>query len=97
MSTTRSMTREELVRLITRKVIEALQGGRPIPLGVSNRHIHLDRADMDILFGPGSELTHKKDLGQPGQYAAEETVTLRGPKGTLKRCGSLAPCAPRLR
>ena len=42
MSTTRSLTREELVRLITRKVIEALQGGRPIPLGVSNRHIHLN-------------------------------------------------------
>ena len=91
MGTTRSMTREELVRLITRKVIEALQGGRPIPLGVSNRHIHLDRADMDILFGPGSELTHKKDLGQPGQYAAEETVTLRGPKGTLKKVRVLGP------
>ena len=49
------------------------------------------RADMDALFGPGSELTVKKMLGQPGQYASEETVTIRGPKGELSRVRVLGP------
>ena len=75
----------EIVRQITRMVVEELQKQqrleRSTPIGVSNRHVHLDRADMDALFGPGSELTVKKMLGQPGQYASEETVTIRGPKG----------------
>ena len=53
---------------------------------ISVSYTHLDRADMDALFGPGSELTVKKMLGQPGQYASEETVTIRGPKGELSRC-----------
>ena len=58
---------------------------------VTNRHIHLDRADMDILFGQDSELTFKKELGQPGQYACDETVTLHGPKGELSRVRVLGP------
>ena len=49
---------------------------------VSARHIHLSRADMDVLFGEGSELHPIKYLSQPGQYASEEKVTLKGPKGT---------------
>ena len=84
-----------IVRQITRMVVEELQKQqrleRSTPIGVSNRHVHLDRADMDALFGPGSELTVKKMLGQPGQYAAEETVTIRGPKGELSRVRVLGP------
>ena len=50
-----------------------------VPVGVSNRHIHLNKADMETLFGAGYELTPLKDLSQPGQYACKETLTLVGP------------------
>lgn len=65
--------------------------GRPIQMGVSNRHVHLDRQAMDVLFGTGSALTRRNDLGQPGQYAAEETLTLRGPKGEIQHVRVLGP------
>ena len=65
---------EEFLRLVVKLVVEELlKMERSVPIGVSNRHIHLNRADMDTLFGEGSELTRVKDLGQPGQYAAAET------------------------
>jgi propanediol utilization protein len=62
-----------------------------VPVGVSNRHVHLGRTDLDALFGPGATLTRKKAMKQPGQFAAEETVTLRGPKGELARVRVLGP------
>ncbi len=84
-------TQEEFLRLVVRLVVEELlRWERSVPVGISNRHIHLNRADMDILFGPGSSLTPVKDL-QPGQFAAAETVTLLGPEGTLKRVRVLGP------
>lgn len=50
-----------------------------VPVGVSNRHIHLSEADVETLFGKGYKLTPFKDLSQPGQYACKETLTLLGP------------------
>lgn len=50
-----------------------------IPVGISNRHIHLSREDLDTLFGSGYELTPIKDLSQPGQYACKEQLTIIGP------------------
>ena len=50
-----------------------------IPVGISNRHIHLSREDLDTLFGKGYELTPIKDLSQPGQYACKELLTIIGP------------------
>jgi len=50
----------------------------------SARHIHLTQEAVDVLFGAGYQLTKKKDLSQPGQYACEEKLVVVGPKGTLK-------------
>ena len=50
-----------------------------IPIGVSNRHIHLCTTDLETLFGKGYELTPIKDLSQPGQYACKEVLTIVGP------------------
>ena len=50
----------------------------------SARHVHLTKESVEILFGKGHELTNKKDLSQPGQFACEEKVTVIGPKGSLK-------------
>ena len=46
----------------------------------SARHVHLAAEHIEILFGKGHELTHKKDLSQPGQFACEERGTVVGPK-----------------
>jgi putative phosphotransacetylase len=62
-----------------------------VPVGLSNRHIHLSQADLDVLFGEGYELTKFKDLSQPGQYAANEKVDVVGAKGTLKGVRILGP------
>ncbi len=60
---------------------------------ISARHVHLSRHDLDILFGEGYELTNKKDLSQPGQFACEEKVTVTGAKGSLK-ASILGPVRP---
>lgn len=66
-------------------------GSKPIPIGVSNRHLHLSESDLHTLFGPGHPLTIKKELQQPGEFAAEETVDLVGPKGTIAKVRVLGP------
>lgn len=62
-----------------------------IPVGVSNRHVHLSQADLNCLFGEGYQMGKMKDLSQPGQYACKETITICGPKGAIEKVRILGP------
>ena len=57
----------------------------------SARHVHVTDADLETLFGKGYQLTVKKELSQPGQYASNERVTVVGPKKELKNVSILGP------
>jgi propanediol utilization protein len=83
---------------ILKLLLEAAQSGvapaqEPdgIPVGVSNRHLHLSQADQDAIFGEGYQMTPIKDLSQPGQFACKETVTIVGPKGAIEKVRVLGP------
>ena len=60
----------------------------------SARHVHVTKEALEVLFGKGAKLTHKKDLSQPGQFACEERVTVVGAKGELKGVSILGPERP---
>lgn len=62
-----------------------------VPAEASGRHVHLSPEDLETLFGKGYQLTPKRALSQPGQYLAEERVTLIGPKGTFPNVAILGP------
>lgn len=62
-----------------------------VPVAVSARHVHLSEASIARLFGRGYALHVHAPLKQPGQYAAEETVTLEGPRGSLEHVRVVGP------
>lgn len=62
-----------------------------IPVGISGRHVHVSPEHLNILFGEGYRLRPMKDLSQPGQYAAHETVDLVTEKGGFKNVRILGP------
>lgn len=64
---------------------------KKIMVETSARHIHLSKEALDVLFGEGYQLTKKKDLSQPGQFACEERVTVVGPKKEIKNVIILGP------
>jgi putative phosphotransacetylase len=87
---------EKLVRSIVKEVLNKLSAAPKapsgkIPVGLSNRHLHLTTKDLETLFGKGAKLTKLRNLSQPGQFAANETVTLVGPKGKMKKVRILGP------
>ena len=62
-----------------------------IPIGISNRHIHLSPSDVEKLFWHGYELKILKDISQPGQFACQETVILEWPKGKIEKVRVVGP------
>ncbi|QSX05626.1 phosphate propanoyltransferase [Sedimentibacter sp. zth1] len=84
---------EDVMKLLLEMVGETKKDNLSlvVPIGISNRHIHLSKQDMEILFGKGYELNRLKDLSQPGQYACKETVTICGPKGAIEKVRILGP------
>ena len=71
---------EQQIKAIVDKIVGEIGGKEgDIPVGISNRHIHLSREHVDILFGKGYKLTPIKDLSQPGQFACKEQLTIIGP------------------
>jgi acetate kinase len=84
----------EALRAIERNQISLSireQAPEPIPIEVSAHHVHLAQADVDLLFGPGHQLTPEHELSQPGQFACAEKVDLVGPKGRIANVRVLGP------
>lgn len=91
------MKQTELQKLVEETVVNVIQSEvtskdrMSIPIGVSNRHVHLSEAVVERLFGTGYKLTKHKELSQPGQFACKETVTVIGPRGNLRNVRILGP------
>lgn len=81
----------ELLLAVVKEGGDIKEADNSIPVGVSNRHIHLSQTALNTLFGEGYQLTAMKDLSQPGQYACKETLTIAGPKGAIEKVRILGP------
>lgn len=86
---------EVTIEVLTKMVVDVMEEmgllGNLVPTGISARHVHLTREHIDLLFGKGYQLTALKPLSQPGQFAANETVNLVGPKGSIQKVRVLGP------
>ena len=63
----------------------------PIPVNLSNHHVHPSKKDFEVLFGKNYPPNKLRDLYQPGQYVCQETVTLVGPKKNIEKVYLLGP------
>lgn len=77
---------EDILREVLNEIVSD-----EVVVGVSNRHVHLSQEDLDILFGKGYSLSKMKNMKQPGQFAAQETVTIQGKKGKFEGVRILGP------
>ncbi|AZV43777.1 phosphate propanoyltransferase [Peribacillus asahii] len=86
---------QQAIQLIVEEVLQKLgkstSKNNSVPMAVSARHCHLSKSDLEALFGEGYELTKKADLSQPGQFAANETITIAGPRGSIEKVRILGP------
>ncbi|MEH7075684.1 phosphate propanoyltransferase [Neobacillus drentensis] len=89
------MNKERIREIVEEIVKDSFKKSKMVPIAASNRHIHLSPEHVDRLFGRGYELTKLKDLSQPNQFAAKETVTLIGPKGKIQNVRVLGPARGR--
>ena len=83
---------DRIIREVVRRLDEDDAGIATVPVGVSARHCHLNVEAMDALFGSGSEQTPMRDLYQPGAFAAEQSVSVVGPRmRAIERVRILGP------
>lgn len=85
------MLREHTREQIQEAIYQVLSENLFVPVGVSNRHVHVDQETCDILFGKGHGLTVKAPVKQKGQFAANETVDLVSEKGKIQGVRILGP------
>lgn len=64
---------------------------KAFPVAISARHVHVSEEDLQALFGPNATLTRDFDLSQPGQFAANERISIEGPKGIIHNVRILGP------
>ncbi len=90
------MDQSQILNRVMEKVDQKVQAivDSLVPIGVSNRHVHVTEEVFHILFGPDAEMTKKSDVKQPGQFAANECVTVVGPKGKFEKVRILGPARP---
>jgi len=92
--------RERVERVVTdilrgRLAARPREQSSPLVINVSARHVHITQEDVEVLFGPGAELTPMRWLYQEGQFAAEQAVDLIGPKRRLlQQVRILGPTRP---
>ena len=83
---------DRLVQEVVRQVQSQDASEIPIAVGVSARHAHVDDETLQILFGSGHELTPYRELYQPGAFAAEEVISVVGPRlRAIERVRILGP------
>lgn len=85
------LDQQTIKAMVKEFVTKALKEKSKVPIAVSNRHVHLSPEHVERLFGRGYQLTKQKDLSQPNQFAARETVILIGPKGKIQKVRVLGP------
>ncbi len=91
------MNEQEIRQLVSGIVTQLLlqeEQADTVPVEVSARHVHLTQKDVEALFGPGHTLTHKRNLSQPGQFLAEERVSVVTAKNSFHNVAVLGPARP---
>ena len=81
---------QEMIANVVKQVLAEGKKGR-VPVEVSARHVHLTKEDTEALFGKGHVLTPRRELSQPGQFLAEERVTIVTARGEFRNVAVLGP------
>ncbi len=83
---------EKLVKEIVEDLkLRVERAKTPVPVGISNRHVHFTKEDFKAVFGADAEPVLFRRLRQPGFFACNELVSVEGPKGTLKNVRMIGP------
>lgn len=85
------LSADKIAKMVWETLESLLRDPYLVPVGISARHVHLEERHIAVLFGEHYKLAEYKPLSQPGQFAAEETVEVIGPKGSFSKVRILGP------